>query len=328
MSNKISLYVLFLENEKWLLHATTTTDNYYLFLECYLIYDFAKTNCPVNLFDTITITDNLEIDMYVKKYMRQYGIENVRGGSFMNEHLPSTTVTMLETEFVRDCHENPSLIQTICRKYESIQDWKNSPMIWRTWRREYECMECPLTIRDFMALEKKYLKEEWNEFEETRHMFDSLAYCSDSIQLDICDFTQELEWLKMQISAESLDIEQVWSNEEDVIRYKTLLSLFQHMKSKFLLIYENLPTYERECFIKNPVLAFDTFIYHRKDIDKLAKERKVASEVFDLFEYMFNSVMNRLEEYKFVFKKYPDNYENQIRFALEYIDYTYFCEQI
>lgn len=323
-----SLYVLFLENEKWLLHASTTTDKYYLFLECYLIYDFVKTNGPVNLFDTITITDNLEIDMYVKKYMRQYGIENVRGGSFANENLQSTTVTALERELSRDCHENPSIIQDICQKYEDIQDLNKSPMIWRTWRREYEFMDCPSSIQEFMILEKRYLKEEWTSFEEIKNMFHSLSYCSDIIQLDIHDFTQELEWLKMQISAESLDVEQIWTNNEDGIRYNLILSLLQHIKNKFLLIHENLPTYERDCFIKNPSLIFDTFIYHRKDIHKMEKERQIASEVFDTFEYMFNCVMNRLEEHKFALTQYPDNYENQIRYELEYIDYTYFCEQL
>lgn len=321
-----SLYILFLENEKWLLHTTHTTDKYYLFLECYLIYDFAKTNKPIQLFDTITIADTLEIDMYVKKYMRQYGIENVRGGSFTNEHLPSTTIATLEAEIERNHYESPFIIQTICQEYEAIQDLSKSHMIWRTWRREYEFMDCPPTIRDFMVLEKRYLKEEWTSFEEIKNRFHSLSYCGDAIQLDVYDFTQELEWLKMQISAESLDVEQVWSNDEDGIRYKAIISLFQHIKSKFLLIHENLPTYERECFIKNPVLAFDTFIYHRKDTDKMEKERKIALDIFEIFEYMFNCVMNRIEEHKFALKQYPDNYENQIRFALEYIDYTYFCD--
>ena len=170
-----SLYVLFLENEKWLLHVSSTTDKYYLFLECYLLYDFAKTNKPINLFDTITIADTLEIDMHVKKYMRQYGIENVRGGSFTHEHLPSTTIATLETEFTRDFCEDVTMIQTICQEYESIQDLSKSHAIWRTWRREYEFMNCPANIRDFMALEKRFLKEEWTLFEETKNRFHSLS---------------------------------------------------------------------------------------------------------------------------------------------------------
>ena len=46
MSYMKHLYVLFLENEKWILHPSTTSDPYYIFMECYFMYDFVKANCP------------------------------------------------------------------------------------------------------------------------------------------------------------------------------------------------------------------------------------------------------------------------------------------
>ena len=327
MSNNAQLYVFFLENEKWLLHPSTTSDEYYLLLECYLMYEFAKTNLPIRLFETLSITDRLEIDMYVKKYMHCYGVENVRGGNFTDEHLPSTTISMLEKELEKNFYEMPMLIENICRKYESIQKWTpNEVKLWRTWRKEYEFIDQPDNIKDAMNLEKQFLKQEWMSYEEHKHTFQSLTYCSPNINLNIIDFTKELEWLKMQIENESSEMIELWSNKEDGERYKVLLQLFDYIKQKFISINENLPYYERDCFIKTPVLAFDSFIYHRSNIDKMNKERKTAIEVFEIFEYMFNYIMNRIEEQKFSLNQYPDNYENQIRFAIEYIDYIYFSE--
>jgi len=291
------------------------------------MYDFAKTNLPVRLFETIPIMDELEVDMYVKRYMRSYGIENVRGGNFINEYLPSTVISSIESEINKDYYEIPTLIETICRKYESIQHWRLADVKqWRTWRREYEFMDQPNNIKDVMKLEKYYLKRDWTLYEEKKHMFQSLTYCSPDINLDLIDFTQEIEWFKMQIIPESTELTEIWSNKEDALRYTVLLQLFEFLKQKFLLIHDELPHYERECFIHTPVLIFDTFIYHRYDTNKMEKERKVALEVFYIFEYMFNCVMNRIEDYRFSLKQYPQDYENQVKYTIEYIDYTYFSD--
>jgi hypothetical protein len=320
-----NVYVFFLENEKWLLHPSTTQDEYYILLECYLMYDFAKTNLPIRLFETLTITDDLEVDLYVKKYMRCYGIENVRGGSFVDEYLSSIVATSLEKELTKDYYKTPTLIEKITRKYESIQHWRPQDIkLWRTWRNEYDFTEDPKTIQDVMTLEKQHLKKEWTRFDNIQYLFQSLTYCSESINLASNDFTNDVEWLKTQILSESTDS---LSNDE-ILLYKRLLVLFHDIKSKFLVINDELPIYEKKCYIKTPQLIFDTFIYHRNDVAKIAKEKKCALEVFEVFEYIFNVVSNKIEDYRFSLTLYPEDFEEYTRLAIGYIDYTYFPDTL
>jgi hypothetical protein len=321
MTTTKQVYVFFLENEKWLLHPSITQDEYYVLLECYLIYDFAKTHLPIRLFETIAIGDDLEVDLYVKKYMRCYGIENVRGGSFVDEHLPSTVTTALEKELQRDYYKKPTLIEEICRKYESIQQWRPQDIkVWRTWRNEYDFTEDPETIQDVMMLEKQQLRKEWTRFDDIRYLFQSLTYCSETINLGSSDFTNDIEWLKTQILSDSTHL----LSDEDVLRYRRLLVLFHDIKSKFLIIKDELPVYAKECYIKSPQLIFDTFIYHRNDLTKIAKDQENAINVFEIFEYMFNTVTNKIETYRFSLNQYPEQFEEYMRLAIGYIDYTYF----
>lgn len=321
MTTTKHVYTFLLENEKWLIHPSTTEDEYYIMLECYLMYDFAKTHLPVRLFETITIDDDLEVDLYVKKYMRCYGIENVRGGSFVDEHLPSTVATSLEKELQIDYYKTPTLIEEICRKYESIQHWRPEDIkLWRTWRNEFDFTEDPKTIQDAMMLEKQQLKREWMRFDDIRYLFQSLTYCSETINLGSSDFANDIEWLKTQILSDSPDS----LSSEDSVRYRRLLILFHDIKSKFLIIKDKLPVYEKEYYIKSPELIFDTFIYHRNDLLKMSNEQKCALEVFEIFEYMFNAVTNKIEAYRFSLRQYREDFEEYTRLAIGYIDYTYF----
>ncbi len=285
-----------------------------------MMYKYDK---PYRNLMSIDVKKNIENTKFknVKKYMRCYGIDNVRGGSFTDEHLPSTIAASLEKELTKNYYKKPALIEEICRKYESIQHLRPEDIkVWRTWRNEYDFTEDPKTIQDVMVLEKQQLKREWTRFDDIRYLFQSLTYCSETINLGSSDFTNDIEWLKTQILSDSADP----LSTEDTVQYTRLLVLFRDIKVKFLIINEELPPYEKDYYIKSPQLIFDTFIYHRNDVAKIAKEQKCAVEVFEIFEYMFNAVTNKIEEYRFSASQYPDDFEEYTRLAIGYIDYTYF----
>ena len=53
---------------------------------------------PVEIEEVITDCDDYDEDKYTKMYMDQYGIDNVRGGSYSSVFLDNTVVNLLEKQ--------------------------------------------------------------------------------------------------------------------------------------------------------------------------------------------------------------------------------------
>ena len=53
---------------------------------------------PIKLIDTIQNADDFDEDKYTKIYMKKYGINNVRGGSYTQINLPEYSIISLEKE--------------------------------------------------------------------------------------------------------------------------------------------------------------------------------------------------------------------------------------
>ena len=51
---------------------------------------------PLSVLELIKDCDEYDEDKYTRKYMDKFGVDNVRGGSFCEEVLPTTTFSMLE----------------------------------------------------------------------------------------------------------------------------------------------------------------------------------------------------------------------------------------
>ena len=90
------LYALELSNKKWFIYTTKETDTKNIDLNSKLLYQFVSNNLPILSHNSTKLNDVLEVNFYVKKYMRLYGIKNVRGGSYSDEILSSEIKDMLE----------------------------------------------------------------------------------------------------------------------------------------------------------------------------------------------------------------------------------------
>ena len=53
---------------------------------------------PIRVVETITDANEFDEDKYTKKYMREHGIERVRGGSYSQVQLPEYSLMALEKE--------------------------------------------------------------------------------------------------------------------------------------------------------------------------------------------------------------------------------------
>lgn len=92
----VMVYILKLETDKYYVGKTHN-------IEFCLEQHFNATGSiwtikykPICVLDIIMDCDEYDEDKYTRMYMDQYGIDNVRGGSFCEEILPITTHSMLE----------------------------------------------------------------------------------------------------------------------------------------------------------------------------------------------------------------------------------------
>lgn len=100
MSDEYFLHTILLEDEFVFVHASKHQDFETLKSECELLFDFVKLHKPVSILETVgKISDLALLDFYVKKYMLNYGIQYVRGGSYCDTELPEYLLKTLSTEF-------------------------------------------------------------------------------------------------------------------------------------------------------------------------------------------------------------------------------------
>jgi predicted GIY-YIG superfamily endonuclease len=59
---------------------------------------FTKTYKPTSLVKVYENVDPLKVDKYIIKYMKKYGIDNVRGGSYKNVELKTSQIDSLAKE--------------------------------------------------------------------------------------------------------------------------------------------------------------------------------------------------------------------------------------
>ena len=110
-----TIYVILLEQNKYFVYSTDTAEYFdntmfdygenvdqhvdeVIKMEIENLFEFPRIYKPVQIVETTWITDVLEIDKTVKKYMMNYGVDNVRGGSYLSPILPEYQYRALQTE--------------------------------------------------------------------------------------------------------------------------------------------------------------------------------------------------------------------------------------
>jgi predicted GIY-YIG superfamily endonuclease len=102
----VTIYVLKLENDKYYVGKTHRGSD--IRFQEHISgkgSEWTKLYKPISILETTEHDSAFEEDVFTKKYMMKYGIENVRGGSYTNIVLDDWQIKSLEHEFksVTDC---------------------------------------------------------------------------------------------------------------------------------------------------------------------------------------------------------------------------------
>jgi len=96
----VYIYILKLENNKYYIGKT---DNPEIRLNSHFNLngsEWTKKYKPIEIIQIIPNCDNYDEDKYTKIYMDKFGIDNVRGGSYVKLELDTNTIKFLEKESI------------------------------------------------------------------------------------------------------------------------------------------------------------------------------------------------------------------------------------
>jgi hypothetical protein len=92
--DKPSLYFVSLENDKVFIFPSLEQEEDAVLKEC-AEFEFAKVNAPVCVIFSVAEILPKEIDENVKLFMREFGVDTVRGGSYLDVVLPPDVLQSL-----------------------------------------------------------------------------------------------------------------------------------------------------------------------------------------------------------------------------------------
>jgi hypothetical protein len=95
--DKPSLYFISLENNKVFILPSLEQEEDAVLKEC-AEFEFAKVNAPVCIIFSVTGVLPEETDENVKLFMREFGVDSVRGGSYLDVVLPPDVLQSLNEE--------------------------------------------------------------------------------------------------------------------------------------------------------------------------------------------------------------------------------------
>ena len=324
----MSLYILLLENDKYLLHLSKEKSKDQVIIDCKVLYGFAKKNSPKDIINVIPIYDFLEIDYHVKKYMYFYGVDNVRGGSYIDEVLPDYMLRTLNIELSYTVDMQIENIETVDSFKEKYKNWKDIAGL------KYEKIQLLKKIKSYQ--DAKY------KLELVNYYYDSVNIDNQSIIDDINTnnnfelndkLVESIVWCRDWIIQfnDKYKKEKLYSlpSQEEYRKYENLTK----MLAVLFLIYSNVLGIElienskNPIFLINPETVLDIFFIENEDKDEILEilnENDV--NINDIIEFlnsfidMLYQCINRIDEYKFDVEYYGGNFEKETKYEIEYLD--------
>ncbi len=302
------LHVLLLTEDKLFLHGSsrTITDDSVIMLECEIMHEYLHKYKPLRILESIALRQTCEIDFFVKKYMKCYGIDNVRGGSYT-----AMVLTDDEKKFIQ--REHMMTIDTMQSKCEAMATIFNEYKDIGTWSLD--------KINNEMML----VKHRQTKYDNEKTMLNKLSIGKNNIQTDRI-FLTDLKWILNQCAKNMQQPSQLFTNKSTVSINRDIMAKYKQILNKMKALYaifcEHIEVdikYEPRIHLYAPETLLDVFFFHYHQVGHWETYMIHLINMSEYYEYIFYCVMTRIDEYKFDVNTYPPDFELTNRYRMNYL---------
>lgn len=313
-----ALYIILLEKDNYFVYYSDTDCESKLLIEVEYLFDFPKMFHPIKIVETTWTMDLFEIDKYVKKYMMKYGIDHVRGGSYLSPILQDFQLESLRSEFA---YLSKSLMITnFTHLHDSIDKFINSGQMIR--EKEYNLYnEEKMRYFLYHTLHSQNQQniicyyEKYNNIIQNLHSIqifyvDKQEYIIDksilkNVQLLIQNITREPELNNQNCEEIQKDdsISKIYKNTIIYIKHVLRISITDSY-SKYNEFIENNDKKIPIIFFSYPHFLLDKFFLH-KTTNTIELEQ--IQDFLYIIEGVFYWITNKQDEYMFDLENIPEN---------------------
>ena len=301
------LHVVLLENDKLLLHVSIhNKDNVNnVLLECELIYKYALLYKPLRIVETIVICQNDEINFFVKKYMKYYGIDNVRGGSYTNNKLISDEKNNIIYEQLQNMETKKlqsNIINDIVEKYKDIDTWSV----------------------DKLKLDYETCKKQQNKYENETQLLHNFRVVNENIATNRL-ILSDLKWLSnecakaIKLSPPEKDNHVCYIDTETKQKYRRIVVKLKSIYTICTKYMDDPIKYQPLIHLYSPETILDQYFYNPAATQCIL-QYDTLNKYLDMCEYMTYWIICRTQEYIFDVNSYPPNFELINKFEISFLE--------
>lgn len=260
-----------------------------------LYYDYLKKYKPISIIKKYDTYDILDIDKYVKLYMMIYGVDYVRGGSYLDENISLNQKQLLlcelETVIINIDKKNKreEILSTLIEKYANNQIEKDEIIL----------------ERNTLTKRLEIFKKEKQEYKSLRingsciieHIRWILFACSQMVE--IYNSKTQNTFLSNAIKKEVSE-----KYKKALVSLNTIYTICKKQDCIPPIINDT----ELCLYLKYPQLLLDDFFYHLHRVH-ISKYTTQVQELCSSYEYMTNIIINKMDEKAFDVSTWGEDFE-------------------
>lgn len=303
-----SIYVLELSEEKWYLHISKSDDINKVYMECKLISSFVRKYLPIKSYETTIIFNDYDLDTYLKKYMRNYGINNVRGGIYTELILSETENLIINNiceNKLNPINKRLDMIDSIVDKYKDLDEWS----------------------KEKIEEEIRNINTNYEYYNKSKCLYNQMK---QPINGNVFSYNikKSLSWLNKMVIMNAKYILSGNAEKKKLCadyEFKQYIDVITEIKNACLIYNSYLSDSANEIkyspiiHIRSPRIIFDEFMCH-VNINTITDNFEIALKLIESIELIVYTVICRLQELEFDINSFGELYDDKVEYSLKYLN--------